>query len=151
MATTLPATHRHTHLTGRARLRRRPAVPAAPHLWFAERLLGVLAGLRAITCLAGHVGPDAYDRLWNLAAARTDWRRRARGNRPCVHRCRVVLVTDDALEVTAVVTLTADCYRAIAFRLERPSGAVSRAVSDAGCGTVRHAAQGWRLTAVEAR
>lgn len=162
MATAAPATHRNlvghvgqanqasqaglghirrTSHSGRPRHRRRPETPAPPPVWFAERLLGILVGVRAITCLAGHVHPDTYDRLWDLANARADWRNRARGHRPALHSCRGVRVADNTLEVSAVVTLTADCYRAIAFRLERPADAPRP----------RHAAQGWRLTAVAAR
>lgn len=115
---------RHDRHRPAAPLRRAAGIAPPPHIWFAERLLGVLTGVRAITCLAGHVRAETYDRLWNLANARADWRHRARGHRPAVHRCHVVRVADDALEVTAVVTLATECYRAIAFRLEResPSG-----------------------------
>jgi hypothetical protein len=130
--TTVPKRGRHDH--------RRPPGPARtgtapssvpPHAFFATRLLDVLTGRRPITCLAGHVPAAMYDRLWELLSARGDWREMVRGHIPHVKRCLYSLTHDDALEVTAVVTLAPDRIRAIAFRLER--------------GT-----DGWRCTAAEA-
>lgn len=105
---------------------RRPPGPARPgtatvppHIFFATRLLDVLTGRRPITCLAGHVPATMYDRLWELLSARGDWREMVRGHIPRVKRCLYSLAHDDALEVTAVVSLAPDRVRAIAFRLER--------------------------------
>ncbi|MEU3464563.1 Rv3235 family protein [Streptomyces sp. NPDC006733] len=128
--------HRHDHRRPPAGAGRPGAVP--PHVWFAGRLLTVLTGRQPISCLAGRVRGAAYDRLWELVNARADWRHRARGQAPYVHSCQVVRQLDGALEVTAVVSLARDAFRAIAFRLERgpaagPGGDV------------------WRCTAVEAR
>jgi hypothetical protein len=103
-----------------------------PHIFFATRLLDVLTGRRPITCLAGHVPATMYDRLWELLTARGDWREMVRGHIPHVRRCLYSRTHDDALEVTAVVNLTPDRVRAIAFRLQR--------------GT-----DGWLCTAAEAR
>jgi len=110
--------------------RPRPAT-VPPHIFFAARLLDVLTGRRPISCLAGQVPATMYDRLWDLLSTRGDWRDMARGHIPNVRRCLYSLA-DQALEVTAVVALGPDRFRAIAFRLERGTG-------------------GWLCTAVEAR
>jgi hypothetical protein len=110
-------------------------------MWFAGLLLDVLTGRRPLTSLAGRVRDEAYQQLWELRGARADWRRRVRGRTPYVHRCRFSRTAGGALEVTAVVVLDQDVFRALAFRLEpgdRESGA--------GHGPVR-----WRCTAVAAR
>ncbi|BBA97673.1 hypothetical protein RVR_3525 [Actinacidiphila reveromycinica] len=115
--------------------------PLPPHLWFADRLLEVLTGRRPLTSLAGRVRDEAYQRLWMLHAERADWRRRARGRTPYVSRCRVFPTAGGALEVTAVVALDDDVFRAIAFRLEPGD-----ADSGPGYGRAR-----WRCTDVAAR
>jgi hypothetical protein len=120
----------------------RPAVrPLAPHLWFAGRLLDVLTGRQPLTSLAGRVRDEAYQRLWELHGARADWRQRARGRTPYVYRCRYFRTTDGALEVTAVVALDREVFRALAFRLE-PGGPGARS----GYGQGR-----WHCTELEAR
>lgn len=118
-----------------------PARPLPPHWWFAARLLDVLAGRRPLTSLAGRVRDEAYQRLWELHAARTDWRNRARGRTPYVYRCRFFRTAGGALEVTAVVALDQDVFRALAFRLEPGD-----AESGPGYGVLR-----WRCTQVAAR
>ncbi|WP_177246749.1 Rv3235 family protein [Actinacidiphila alni] len=114
--------------------------PPAPHVWFAGRLLDVLTGRRPLTSLAGRVRDEAYQRLWELHAARADWRRRVRGRTPYVYRCRCFRTADGALEVAAVVALDQDVFRALAFRLEpaAPDGPAATAPD-------------WRCTAVQAR
>ncbi|MYS25265.1 hypothetical protein GTW78_35575 [Streptomyces sp. SID4948] len=115
--------------------------PLPPHIWFAGRLLEVLTGRQPLTCLAGRVRDEAYQRLWELHAARADWRRRARGRTPYVYRCRIFRTAGGALEVTAVVALDQDVFRALAFRLEPGDDE-----SGPGYGPAR-----WRCTAVAAR
>ncbi|WNI15762.1 Rv3235 family protein [Actinacidiphila sp. ITFR-21] len=115
--------------------------PLPPHVWFAGRLLDVLTGRRPLTCLAGRVRDEAYQRLWELHAARTDWRHRVRGRTPYVYRCRVFRTTGGALEVAAVVALDQDVFRALAFRIEPGDDE-----SGPGYGAAR-----WRCTAVAAR
>ncbi|WP_308012346.1 Rv3235 family protein [Actinacidiphila acidipaludis] len=110
-------------------------------MWFAGRLLEVLTGRQPLTCLAGRVRDEAYQRLWELQAARADWRRQARGRTPYVYRCRYFRTAGGALEVTAVVALDEDVFRALAFRLEPGD-----ADSGAGYGHRR-----WRCTEVAAR
>ncbi|MCZ4102414.1 hypothetical protein G3I60_39140 [Streptomyces sp. SID13666] len=135
--------NRHDHRRPPVRAGRPAAVP--PHLWFAGRLLTVLTGRQPISCLAGRVRGPAYDRLWELVTSRADWQRRARGEAPYVHSCQVARQHDGALEVTAVVSLAHDAFRAIAFRLERgPAGGTGGDADGAGGGV-------WRCTAVEAR
>ncbi|SFF86646.1 hypothetical protein SAMN05216251_13313 [Actinacidiphila alni] len=109
-------------------------------MWFAGRLLDVLTGRRPLTSLAGRVRDEAYQRLWELHAARADWRRRVRGRTPYVYRCRCFRTADGALEVAAVVALDQDVFRALAFRLEpaAPDGPAATAPD-------------WRCTAVQAR
>lgn len=120
----------------------RPAPrPLPPHLWFAGRLLDVLTGQRPLTCLAGRVRDEAYQRLWELRAARADWRGRARGRTPYVYRCRFFRTAGGALEVAAVVALDHDVFRALAFRLEPGDDE-----SGPGYGALR-----WRCTQVAAR
>lgn len=131
---------RHDHRRPPVRAGRAAAVP--PHLWFAGRLLTVLTGRQPVSCLAGRVRGPAYDRLWELVNSRADWRHRAAGQTPYVHSCQVARQHDGALEVTAVVSLARDAFRAIAFRLER--GPAAGAADGAGGGV-------WRCTAVEAR
>ncbi|MDJ0345728.1 Rv3235 family protein [Streptomyces sp. H10-C2] len=141
--------NRHDHRRPAVRADRRTAVP--PHLWFADRLLTVLTGRQPISCLAGRVRGTAYDRLWELVNSRADWRRRAHGQAPYVHSCQVARQHDGALEVTAVVALTHDTFRAIAFRLERgPTGGGTGDGTRGGAGG-RTGADVWRCTAVEAR
>ncbi|HEY3479360.1 MAG TPA: Rv3235 family protein, partial [Streptomyces sp.] len=82
-----------------------------------------------------------YQRLWELHGARADWRQRTRGRTPYVYRCRYFRTTDGALEVTAVVALDREVFRALAFRLE-PGG--PGALSGYGQGR-------WRCTELEAR
>ncbi|WP_405582235.1 Rv3235 family protein [Streptomyces sp. NBC_01190] len=119
-----------------------PAVrPLPPHVWFAGRLLDVLTGRQPLTCLAGRVRDEAYQRLWELHAARADWRRHVRGRTPYVYRCRPFRTADGALEVAAVVALDQDVFRALAFRLEPGDEE-----SGPGYGPAR-----WRCTAVAAR
>lgn len=118
-----------------------PVRPVPPHAWFAGRLLDVLTGRQPLTILAGRVRDEAYQRLWELHAERGDWRRRARGRTPYVYRCRCFRTPGGALEVTAVVALDRDVFRALAFRLEPGD-----AESGPGYGTRR-----WRCTAVAAR
>ncbi|MFC4036340.1 Rv3235 family protein [Streptomyces polygonati] len=115
--------------------------PLPPHVWFAGRLLDVLTGRQPLTCLAGRVRDEAYQRLWERHAARADWRGRARGRTPYVYRCRIFRTTDGALEVAAVVALDQDVFRALAFRLEPGDDE-----SGPGYGPAR-----WRCTAVAAR
>jgi hypothetical protein len=115
--------------------------PLPPHVWFAGRLLDVLTGRRPLTSLAGRVRDEAYQRLWELHAARADWRRRARGRTPYVYRCRCFRTDGGALEVTAVVALDRDVFRALAFRLEPGDEE-----SGPGYGPAR-----WRCTEVAAR
>ncbi|WP_225844386.1 Rv3235 family protein [Streptomyces sp. HPF1205] len=110
-------------------------------MWFAGRLLDVLTGRQPLTALAGRVRDEAYQSLWELRAARADWRRRVRGRTPYVYRCRAFPTADGALEVVAVVALDSDVFRALAFRLE-PGDA------DSGPG---YGAARWRCTAVTAR
>ncbi|MEW2517658.1 Rv3235 family protein [Actinacidiphila alni] len=114
--------------------------PPAPHVWFAGQLLDVLTGRRPLTSLAGRIRDEAYQRLWELHAARADWRRRVRGRTPYVYRCRCFRTADGALEVAAVVALDQDVFRALAFRLEpaAPDGPAATAPD-------------WRCTAVQAR
>ncbi|MCL2732933.1 MAG: Rv3235 family protein [Actinomycetia bacterium] len=120
----------------------RPAPrPLPPHAWFAGRLLDVLTGRQPLTCLAGRVRDEAYQRLWELHAARADWRRQVRGRTPYVYRCRIFRTDGGALEVTAVVALDRDVFRALAFRLEPGD-----AESGAGYGRAR-----WRCTEVAAQ
>ncbi|WP_089228811.1 Rv3235 family protein [Actinacidiphila glaucinigra] len=129
-----------------------------PHVWFAGRLLEVLTGRRPITSLAGRMRPEAYDRLWDLAGARADWRYVSRGHLPrLLGPPRVSPVLDGtAVEVSAVVLLTPHVARALAFRLERASrGAPATAPAPAPApgreGLVRAGTgTGWRCTAVEA-
>ncbi|WP_329132494.1 Rv3235 family protein [Streptomyces sp. NBC_01476] len=118
-----------------------PARPLPPHIWFAGRLLDVLTGRRPLTCLAGRVRDEAYQRLWELHAARADWRRQVRGRTPYVYRCRFFRTPDGALEVSAVVALDQDVFRALAFRLEPGDEE-----SGPGYGDAR-----WRCTAVAAQ
>ncbi|MEV6013378.1 Rv3235 family protein [Streptomyces sp. NPDC051976] len=128
--------------TGRPATAVRPAVrPPAPHLWFAGRLLDVLTGRLPLTCLAGRVRDEAYQRLWELHGARADWRQRVRGRTPYVYRCRYFRTAGGALEVTAVVALDREVFRALAFRLE-PGGPGARS----GYGQGR-----WHCTELEAR
>ena len=93
-----------------------------------------------MTALAGRVRNEAYQQLWELHAARTDWRRRVRGRTPYVCSCRCFRTDGGALEVTAVVALDQGIVRALAFRLE-PGG--PQAAS--GYGAAR-----WHCTAVAA-
>jgi hypothetical protein len=119
-----------------------PALRALPpHVWFAGRLLDVLTGRQPLTCLAGRVRDEAYQRLWELRTARADWRRRVRGRTPYVYRCRLFRTADGALEVAAVVALDQDVFRALAFRLEPGDEE-----SGPGYGAAR-----WRCTAVAAQ
>lgn len=119
-----------------------PAVrPLPPHIWFAGRLLDVLTGRQPLTCLAGKVRNEAYQRLWELHAERTDWRDRVRGRTPYVYRCTLFRTAGGALEVAAVVALDQDVFRALAFRLEPGDGD-----SGPGYGPAR-----WRCTDVAAR
>jgi crotonobetainyl-CoA:carnitine CoA-transferase CaiB-like acyl-CoA transferase len=110
-------------------------------VWFAGRLLDVLTGQRPLMVLAGRVRDEAYQELWELRAARADWRDRVRGRTPYVWRCRVFPTADGALEVAAVVALDRDVFRALAFRLEPGD-----TESGPGYGAAR-----WRCTAVTAR
>jgi hypothetical protein len=110
-------------------------------VWFAGRLLDVLTGRQPLTCLAGRVRDEAYQRLWELRASRADWRRRVRGRTPYVYRCRPFRTADGALEVAAVVALDQDVFRALAFRLEPGDEE-----SGPGYGPAR-----WRCTAVAAQ
>jgi hypothetical protein len=119
---------------------RTPGAPPPPHIWFADRLLGILTGRRPLACLAGLITDEDYDRLWDLTNARADWRHRARGHMPSLRRCRWTAAGQGALEVTAVVALTRDCVRAIAFRLERAIAS----------GHGPHSVRGWTCTAIEA-
>uniref|UniRef100_UPI000AF3B177 Rv3235 family protein n=1 Tax=Actinacidiphila rubida TaxID=310780 RepID=UPI000AF3B177 len=98
-------------------------------------------GRQPLTCLAGRVRDEAYQRLWELHAAREDWRRQVRGRTPYVYRCRFFRTAGGALEVTAVVALDQDVFRALAFRLEPGD-----AESGPGYGRLR-----WRCTQVAAR
>src|SRR5882757_1716812 len=118
-----------------------PLRPLPPHVWFAGRLLDVLTGRQPLTCLAGRVRDEAYQRLWELHASRADWRRRVRGRTPYVYRCRLFRTADGALEVAAVVALDQDVFRALAFRLEPGDEE-----SGPGYGPAR-----WRCTAVAAQ
>lgn len=120
---------------------RPPVRPLPPHVWFARRLLDVLTGGSPLTSLAGTVRDEAYQRLWELHAERSDWRRQARGRTPHVCRCRVFPTAGGALEVTAVVALDDGVVRAIAFRLEPGDED-----SGPGYGLAR-----WRCTEVMAR
>jgi hypothetical protein len=117
--------------------------PQAAHDWFADRLLDVLTGRQPLTMLAGKIRNEAYQQLWELHSQRGDWRPRAgaRGRSPFVYRCAAVRTSTGALEAWAVVCLSRDVFRALAFRLE-PGG--PRATS--GYGPDR-----WHCTAVEAR
>lgn len=117
------------------------ARPLPPHVWFAGRLLDVLTGRQPLTCLAGRVRDEAYQRLWELQTARTDWRQRARGRTPYVYRCRYFRTAGGALEVTAVVALDREVFRALAFRLEPGD-------EESGPGYGR---ERWRCTQVAAR
>ncbi|MFF7213467.1 Rv3235 family protein [Streptomyces sp. NPDC008238] len=127
-----------------------------PHVWFAGRLLEVLTGRRPITSLAGRMQPEAYDRLWDLAGARADWRYVSRGHLPRLLKPpRVSPVPDGtAVEVSAVVLLTPHVVRALAFRLERTDreAPVPGPVPVPGReGAVRTGSgAGWRCAAVEA-
>lgn len=123
-----------------ARTTPRPPVPPPPHLWFADRLLGILTGRRPLVSLAGLITDEDYDRLWDLTNARADWRHRARGHLPALRRCRWAATDGGAVEVTAVVALTRDCVRAIAFRLERAAASAHGP----------HSVRGWTCTAIEA-
>jgi hypothetical protein len=136
----------HSGATGHSATARRPSAhrppgaPLPPHIWFADRLLGILTGRRPIACLAGLINEADYDRLWDLTNTRADWRHRTRGHLPALRRCRWSAAGDGALEVTAVVALTRDCVRAIAFRLERA----------AGIGHPPSSVRGWTCTAIAA-
>lgn len=122
-----------------------------PHVWFAGRLLEVLTARRPITSLAGRMRPEAYDRLWDLAGARADWRYVSRGHLPRLLKPpRVCPVLDGtAVEVSAVVLLTPQVVRALAFRLER-TGRDAPPPGRTGPGRAGSGA-GWRCTEVEAR
>lgn len=115
--------------------------PLPPHVWFAGRLLDVLTGQQPLTSLAGRVRDEAYQALWELRAARADWRRQVRGRTPYVYRCRLSRTAGGAIEVSAVVALDRDVFRALAFRLEPGDEE-----SGAGYGPAR-----WRCTAVAAQ
>lgn len=115
--------------------------PLAPHVWFAGRLLDVLTGRQPLTSLAGRVRDEAYQELWALRQARADWRQRVRGRTPDVYSYRCSRTAGGALEVTAVVRLDHDVFRALAFRLEPGDEE-----SGPGYGAAR-----WRCTAVAAR
>lgn len=94
------------------------APPAAPHQWFADRLLEVLSGRRPAGWMLRHTaGEQTYDRLWRLAAQGV---LRPPAGRPCpvVRDCGHRVPAPGVVEAFARIA-SGDAVRALAFRLER--------------------------------